>query len=461
MREIRMVDKKILFLAYLYPPAGGKGLPGVQRTVKFVRHLSCPKKYVLTLRDDLYPDFFSTDNRLPLPVNGEVIVRTGVTDIFRVFLKIREGLRRLTGGKSSVQAYPHTRGHLKAEPSDSAKKSIPGRLKDIISEILTFPDYAYNWIVPTLYQGQRLIRQNNIDVIFATGMPWTSMVIGWLLKRLTGAKLISDFRDPWANNPFLTDKSALMKSLDAYMEQKIVTTADIVSLNTEELRKDFVSRYPDLPEDKFVTLVNGYDANDFKGVELGESQTEKGKLLLSHAGFLYGLRDPKPIFEAIGKLREKHAEIAGKIRLRQMGYTRLNYDLNRFLTENSLNMNYEDTGPLPFTRCLQNMAGSDILVIIQQDTKTQIPSKIYEYIYLNKPILTIASKEGALGKMIKTYQFGVIFEPDDIGGLADYLFQKASDKEKYDRLEAKYEHGYQFDVENITKQLEQIINKIC
>lgn len=160
------MNKKILFLAYLYPPAGGKGLPGAQRTVKFVRNLSCLRKSVLTLREDLYPDFFSTDNRLPLPVNEEVIVRTGVIDIFKVFLKIREGLRRLAGKSGE--------GHIKAGPDRNlspsrdlppSRESISVRLKDIISGILTFPDYAYNWIVPALYQGQRLIRQNNIDVI--------------------------------------------------------------------------------------------------------------------------------------------------------------------------------------------------------------------------------------------------------------------------------------------------------
>jgi hypothetical protein len=99
-------------------------------------------------------------------------------------------------------------------------------------------------------------------------------------------------------------------------------------------------------------------------------------------------------------------------------------------------------------------------VIIQQDTKTQIPSKIYEYIYMNKPILTIGQKDGALGKMILTYQFGEIFEPGDTEGLAAYLLRKLTEKEKNRALSVNYEHREQFDVRAITKRLESIIKQI-
>lgn len=140
-----------------------------------------------------------------------------------------------------------------------------------------------------------------------------------------------------------------------------------------------------------------------------------------------------------------------------MGYTDLDYDINAFTAENDLHENYTDLGPLPFDECLRNMGRADILVIIQQDTKTQVPSKIYEYMYLKKPILTVAQKDGALGKMIEKYQFGDIFEPHDVNGLADYLSRKVSDKEKNGTLETVYKNSEIFDVRNITKELEKIL----
>ncbi|RLC18033.1 MAG: hypothetical protein DRI57_08960, partial [Deltaproteobacteria bacterium] len=163
------------------------------------------------------------------------------------------------------------------------------------------------------------------------------------------------------------------------------------------------------------------------------------------------------ILKAIRKIGEKSPDTARKIRFRQMGYTDLDYDINAFTAENDLHENYTDLGPLPFDECLRNMGRADILVIIQQDTKTQVPSKIYEYMYLKKPILTVAQKDGALGKMIEKYQFGDIFEPHDVNGLADYLSRKVSDKEKNGTLETVYKNSEIFDVRNITKELEKIL----
>jgi hypothetical protein len=450
-----MDKRKILFVAYLYPPAGGKGLPGVQRSVKFVRYLSGLEKYVLTLQEDLYPEFFSTDNRVPLPIKDEKIIRIGTVDLFKVFLGGRQFLRSLL--RKSGDSPPAPVSPPQIVSPVPANKNTFGKLKDFVSDVLTFPDYAYAWMVPAIRKGRKLVGPN--DVIFATGMPWTCLAVGWILKRLTGAKLIADFRDPWVNNPFATDKSLLKKTLERYTERKIVTAADIVSLNTQELRDDFVRRYPSLPAQKFVAMVNGYDAYDFRGILQEDAGEKSDALWLTHGGLLYGLRDPKPILEAIAKLRKTNPELARKIRFRQMGDTRLNYDLKAFVAENSLEENYEDMGQVPFSEALRRMSLSDILVIIQQDTKTQIPSKIYEYIYLNKPILTIAQKDGALGNLIKTYEFGDIFEADDTDGLANYLMQKVQDKEN-GRAGAVYVHREKFDVRTITNRLETMINQI-
>lgn len=463
-----MDEKKILFIAYLYPPVGGKGLPGVQRTVKFVRYLQEISPRVLTLKTERYPEFFPTDNRVPLPINQETVIRTGTIDIFRLLLKlkgaagsfIRKGQSAALTNQQppTTNRQPPTANHQ--PPAANRQPSLFTRLKDMVSDFFTFPDYAHPWIIPAIWQGRKAVKEENISVIFATGMPWSSLVAGWVIKTLTGAKLIADFRDPWVNNPFAADKGPLKKMAERYLEKKIVTSSDMVSLNTDELRKDFAQRYPSLDKDKFVTLVNGYDERDFKGIYAEKAGASGDGLLMTHAGFLYGLRDPKPILEAIGKMREQNPQAAEKIRFRQMGDTELDYDLPGFIAENAFQKNYEDLGPLPYSECLRNLSEADILVIIQQDTKTQIPSKIYEYIYMNKPILTIGQKDGALGKMILTYQFGEIFEPGDTEGLAAYLLRKLTEKEKNRALSVNYEHREQFDVRAITKRLESIIKQI-
>ena len=131
---------------------------------------------------------------------------------------------------------------------------------------------------------------------------------------------------------------------------------------------------------------------------------------------------------------------------------------NKFIAQEFHEDNFQNFGQLPYTECLQHMQATDILLIIQPDTRTQIPSKFYEYIYLNKPILTIASKDVALGKMIVKYEFGNIFEPDDIEGIAEYLLTKLSEKEQTGLLKNNYKQRDLFDVINISKHFEDIIS---
>ena len=68
---------------------------------------------------------------------------------------------------------------------------------------------------------------------------------------------------------------------------------------------------------------------------------------------------------------------------------------------------------LPFNDCLTKLSEADILVIIQPGTKTQVLSKLYDYLCINRRILTITPTDGALGVMIREEKFGDLFAPEE------------------------------------------------
>ena len=437
-------------------------MPGVQRTVKFIRYLEGVKKYVMSMDQDCYPDYYPLVKSLELPVADEVICRSGVFDVFGFLIRCQNAVVTFLKKNSEKESGTGNGDQAISLDVGSPKKNPITWLKDCISTTLTFPDFAYPWIFPAFLQGKMVVKKNNIDVVFATGMPWSSLIVGWMIKKSTGAKLVIDFRDPWVNNPYISGKGKLLRRVEQTLEKKIVESADKVILNTEPLRQDFVKRYQYLPENVFVTLLNGYDDFDFSQIQTNKTECVGMDLVLTHAGFLYGARDPKPIFEAIGLIREKGVSIdMQNMKFKQIGGINLNYDLDNYLKRNAFEENFQNDGQIEYRECLQRMVDSDILVIIQQDTYTQIPSKIYEYIYLNKPILTIAQKEGALGQLIEQYELGVIFPPDDIAGIADYLVQRKKEKEVSGSIEVEYKNRAMFDVQKITVKFKEIIDEVC
>jgi glycosyltransferase involved in cell wall biosynthesis len=444
--------KKVLFISYFYPPVGGLGLPGAQRTIKFLRYLNSIEPYVLTLKTDRYPSGFTFDNNAGLPVNNEQIFRTGDINIFKFILNLRGHLRKLLPSKGFKE---ETERKNKFFLTDQVQATTGfQKFKDIISSALVYPDQASPWLVPAIFQGYKIIKQKRIDIIFATGMPWTSLIVGFILKKMTGAKFIADFRDPWVNNPFIQNKFRFERFFDSRLESSIVKSADIAIANTDSLRQEMEERYP-RQKNKIVTLPNGYDPFDFKDIPI--YPITNGKFIISHAGFLYSKRDPMPLLNAMEIIKNEHPELISLIEFYQIGGVNLSYDIIKECRKKGINENLKLIGQLTHKNCLGYLQSSDALLLLQPDTKTQIPSKLYEYIYLNKPILTITGSGSAVEQLIQTHNFGKVFNPQEEGAISEYILTMLQNKFQKAAMPDSHENSLNFDIRNISKNLEKII----
>ena len=126
-------------------------------------------------------------------------------------------------------------------------------------DLFCIPDHFCGWIPLTITKGIGIIRKCNIDVIYVSCSPFSSSIIGLVLKFLTRKPLIIDFRDPLVikNVPYL--KTPMIRnSINIFIEDLILKYSDIFVVTTEELRKAYLERYP-LKERKIFTVHNGFD----------------------------------------------------------------------------------------------------------------------------------------------------------------------------------------------------------
>lgn len=436
----------ILFVAYFYPPTSTSGIPAVQRVARFIRYLSFKEAHILTIR----PEYYSggpLNSGLTTPIATETVHRVGVFDCFMWILRVRN-LFKFKSNTKEVTVQP-TPNHQ--------KKSRYQQIKDSISYVMNFPDFGSPWLLPAITKGVKVIHKHDIDVIFATGMPWTSLMVGYFLKLLTGKKLIVDFRDPWVNNPFIA-KGKFERALDRMWEKRIVKKADLVSVNTGSLWQDFKSRYPAAGQ-KIKCLPNGYDPKDYQSLERN-SVPKHDKLVLSHTGFLYSKRDPRPLIDAIKLLYQQHPEVARQIVFQQVGNVNLPYDPEKLYTKNGLTDNLHFLEQRNHLECLRLMQRSDVLVIFQQGTHNQIPSKLYEYIALEKPILSIADRDSEFTDLVLREGFGVVFEEDRVDQIAEYLLNLYNLKLKDKQIPAHYSNKQRFDIRNVANELQRAIDTL-
>lgn len=449
----------LLLISYYYPPAGGVGLPGTQRAVKFVKYLESVNVSVLTLNPDSYPDFIAKDFHKPLPISREKIHTTQQTDIFKFVLGLRSRFRD-KGQKLRHPAPSAAQAPLPAPVSFDAgkRRSLFQSLKDSFYDWCYFPDPASPWIFNAVARGMKIVKAEKTDVIFASGMPWSALIIAYLLHKFTGIPYICDFRDPWIGNPYHKSKGKIIDGFSGFLEARIVLNSTLLTANTEQLRLAFQQRYPSLGPDRIVVLSNGFDPEDFKLADLSAATPSHEALKVVHAGFLYGARSPSPLLKAMGLLQEPGTakETVSFIQIGSM-----EPEIHAMLQPHLESGAAQNLGQVPYGECLSNLATADLLVIIQQGTDTQVPSKLYDYLCLNRPILTITSRNGALWTLVEQNNFGFIFEPHDVEGIAACLRACCLEKRREGRLTAEYPARQEFDVRGITAKLAGHLRSSC
>ncbi len=426
--------KKVLIVAYHFPPVGGLGAAGAQRVVKFCRHLPATgwEPCVLTVRESCYDSWLTLDEASLEQVPDSVkVVRTGMFRVLGPLLSLKRRLRPLVrrgeAGEGAVDSN-------NAERPPEGPKSRYQRVKDAFTDLFELPDEVAGWLVPAIVAGVRAVRRDKIDVIFATGRPWTSLVIGMAIKTIARKPLVLDFRDPWMTNPFRLRYSGFKERVEGWLEARVVRSADVIVANTDHLRDEFIERFGASVADKCLTVTNGFDADEFSRLVAanearmpGDARPSGDTFVLTHTGFLYGKRDPRGLLDAIRLLKDSGKVQPGELVCKLVGGAGLEYDLPGLLKEYGIEPFVHLHGQVPYAESIAELAASDAALLLQPGTYTQIPSKLFEYIGLGKRIVTIAPESSAVAKLVRENDLGRIADPDDPDAIARALLETLQD----------------------------------
>ena len=75
-------------------------------------------------------------------------------------------------------------------------------LKDLVVDwTFSFPDKQCFWFGPAVRSLSGIPREDYPDIVFASGNPWTSFLVGKRLAERYGVPFIANFGDPWTGHP--------------------------------------------------------------------------------------------------------------------------------------------------------------------------------------------------------------------------------------------------------------------
>ena len=266
---------------------------------------------------------------------------------------------------------------------------------------LALPDRWQSWVLGSMIKGGKIIRRWKPDVIMTTYPIPSAHVIGWLLSKKYSIPWVAEFRDPMLQSDY-PDAKWERWAFDK-VENLVFSNAKEIIVTTEGCRQMYLARYPMLRDSRITMISNGFDPDFFrKNIAVAQNESRACFVLL-HSGLLYSSeRDPTAFFEAVRYLKEEgfFEEIKAEFRFRASG-DEDNY--SKEIARLGIDSIVRLAPRIPYAEAIDEMRQVDALLIFQaSNCNDQIPAKVYEYMYCQKPILALTDPIGETGKLLSS-----------------------------------------------------------
>ena len=387
--------KKVLVIAYYWPPSAGSG---VQRWLKFVKYLRDYgwEPVVYTPEN---PDFDLQDQRLADEIPA------GVQVLKRPILEPFQWYSRLTGQKAGAQVNPVMKGGQK-------ESSWKNRLALWIRANVFIPDSRMFWINPSIAFLSKWLRENPVDAIVSTGPPHSMHLIGLGLKEKTGLPWLADFRDPWTKIDFYHELP-LEKWADEKhrrLERKVLKRADAVVVVGNQMKLDLENE-----GFRHISVVtNGYDPAD---IDLSIPVEPDTKFSILHIGMLGKARSHGIFWEGLRQLREDIPGLADDLEVRIYGVSDpwVQSQIAEFEDRSWIRF----LPYIPHDEVIRVQRSAAVLLLSINDVpmaKGIITGKIFEYLAIGNPVLCIGPPDGDAAMIIREANAGPVVDFHDLDG---------------------------------------------
>lgn len=394
--------RRLLFLAYHFPPLGGGG---VQRSVKFAKHLPALgyEPVVVTGSGGAQGRWTPSDETLVEEVGGAVKVL------------------RVAGPEPPLSS-PGWRGRAE-------------RVFDRGSP------YTRWWVDGAVDVGRKA---GDIDLIFGELVPYSTSEAAARLSAELGVPWVADLQDPWALDEMWLYPTFVHQRRDENRMRRLLSSASAIIMNTPEATKRVQLRFPELAPKLAPSITNGFDSDDFTDTE---PVRDPARFRIVHAGYLhaqsgYDLRRsrrrrrllggmPFPdvdflprshvyLLEAIDRVIARQPELGDVMEVHLAGVIS---ELDRQIAAQSAACRLH--GYLPHDETIELLRSADLLFLPMHDLSRGgraglVPGKTYEYLGARRPILA-AVPEGDARDFLVAAGNAVLCRPSDVACLAQAI----------------------------------------
>lgn len=275
----------------------------------------------------------------------------------------------------------------------------------LIEKLLRPVESSWSWWLSAYLMGRILARRQPFDLIYSTGGAFAAHLAGRALKRATGTPWLAEVHDPFVT-PGRTARTA-QDQMQARVERIICSEADVAVWFTDQALASARARHPQLGA-RGKVLLPGIDPP----FQILPPYAPGPKFIIGHFGSLSATRNLLPIIDALESLKTHRPELVVDIELHVYGGP-LDAESAERLARSPVRNNVRHFGRLeadPATglsgreRVLYRMRSVDVLLLLHGEEpicEEYIPSKLYEYLWMQRPILATVHRNSQMAEMLR------------------------------------------------------------
>lgn len=250
-------------------------------------------------------------------------------------------------------------------------------------------------------------------VIISVGPFYPFSFVHKIKKKYKNIKVILDVRDFWSKEPVnkefslsLKDKFSSFLKFHLY-EKKAMKYADFIVVMGEQ-EKEYLLKFYDKNFNKKIKVIpNGYDMEKLKNIHFTkatvENEKDKGFNLICYGKLATYLSDRQ--IEAFSRALSRAKKHIPELRFIHIGG-------EEKLLGNAMEkagIDYIAEGYMPYGEGVEKILVEGSVCVVSSDLgNLGMGTKVYDYIYCNKPILYIGEKTDAIAKYISNFENGFI-----------------------------------------------------
>ncbi len=275
----------------------------------------------------------------------------------------------------------------------------------ILEKLLRPVESSWSWWLSAYLKGRALARRQPFDLIYSTGGAFAAHLAARALKKATGTPWLAEVHDPFIT-PGSTPHTAQQK-MQARVEGLICREADVAIWFTEQALASARARHPELGE-RGKMLLPGIDP-PFQSLP---PYAPGGKFIVGHFGSLSVTRNLVPFIEALEALQLRRPDLVAATELQVTGGPLDAVSAAKIAPSpvcacvRHLGRIEADpaTGQSGREQILHRMRGVDLLLLLHGEEpicEEYIPSKLYEYLWMQRPILATVHRNPQMAAMLR------------------------------------------------------------